>query len=123
MNKKRIARFRRARSTRERIKRVGLEKGTARLSVCRSGRHIYAQVIAPVGGKILAYANSLEKAIKDGLKGKETKIELAKIVGKVLAERAKEVGVDAVASDRSGYKYHGRIAALIQSARDNGLVV
>ncbi len=122
MNKKRTARFRRARRTREHIKRLGHEKGIARLCVNRSARHIYAQVIAPQGGKILAYACSLEVAIKDAAQG-ETKTDLAVQVGKLLAQRAKEAGVDAVASDRSGYKYHGRVAALIQSARDNGLVV
>lgn len=123
MNKKRTSRFRRARRTREHIKRLGYEKGIARLCVNRSARHIYAQVIAPEGGKILAYACSLEVAIKDAAQGKETKTSLATEVGKLLAQRAKEAGIDAVASDRSGYKYHGRVAALIQSARDNGLVV
>jgi large subunit ribosomal protein L18 len=123
MNKKRDARVRRSRRTREHIKRLGIETGIARLCVNRSARHIYAQVIAPEGGKILAHACSLEKAIKDGAKGEESKTDLAIQVGKLLAERAKEAGVNAVASDRSGYMYHGRVAALIQSARDNGLVV
>lgn len=123
MNKKRISRYRRARHTREHIKRLGQEKGTARLCVNRSSMHIYAQVIAPQGGKILACASSLEKAIKDAAKGDETKSDLAKHVGKLLAERAKLAGVSAVASDRSGYKYHGRVAALVQSARENGLSI
>ncbi len=123
MNKKRIARFRRARHSREHIKRLGREKGIARLCIGRSACHIYAQVISPVGGKILACSSSMEKAIKDALKGSETKTDTAKQVGKLLAERCQQAGVEAVASDRSGYKYHGRIAALIQSAREHGLVV
>lgn len=123
MNKKRNARVRRSRHTREHIKRLGYETGIARLCVNRSARHIYAQVIAPKDGKILAHACSLEKEVKDGAKGEETKTDLAIQVGKLIAQRAKEVGINAVASDRSGYKYHGRVAALIQSARDNGLVV
>lgn len=123
MNKKRISRYRRARRTREHIKRLGAETGIARLSVNRSLRHIYAQVIAPEGGKVLAYANSLEKAIRDASKGEETKSDLAKQVGKLLAQRAKEAGIEAVACDRSGFMYHGRVAALIESVRENGLVV
>lgn len=123
MNKKRISRYRRARRTREHIKRLGHEKGIARLSVNRSLRHIYAQVIAPEGGKILAYANSLEKAVQEALKGEETKSDLSRQVGKLLAQRAKEAGVEAVACDRSGFMYHGRVAALIESVRENGLVV
>lgn len=123
MNKKRNARFRRARHTREHIKRLGHEKGIARLCINRSARHISVQVIAPQGGKILAYATSLEKAIKDAKTGEVTKTEMAKMVGKLIADRAKKVGVNAVASERSGFKYHGRVAALVQSAREHGLVV
>lgn len=122
MNKKRTVRFRRARRTREHIKRLGYEKGIARLCVNRSGRHIYVQVIAPRGGNILASASSLEKTIRDAV-GKENKTELAKRVGQLIAQRAKEAGVDSVASERSGYKYHGRVAALIESAREHGLGV
>jgi large subunit ribosomal protein L18 len=121
MNIKRTSRQRRSRRTREHIKRLGVEKSIARLCVIRSARHVLAQVIAPVGGKILAHASSLEKSIKGA--AAQTKTDLAKEVGKLLAQRAKEAGIAAVASDRSGYRYHGRIAALIQSARDNGLVV
>ncbi len=123
MNKKRIARYRRARRTREHIKRLGHETGIARLCVNRSARHIYAQVIAPQGGKVLVCASSLEKAVRDAIATEESKVDLAKRVGQLLAQRAKEAGINAVASDRSGYKYHGRIAALVQSARENGLVV
>lgn len=123
MNKKRSSRFKRARRTREHIKRLGRENGIARLCVNRSSQHIYVQVIAPEGGKILACASSLEKAVKDAVGNEVTKTDMAKHVGKVIAERAKEAGISAVASERSGYRYHGRVAALIQSARENGLVV
>lgn len=123
MNKKRISRYRRARRSREHIKRLGVEKGTARLSINRSLQHIYAQVIAPEGGKVLAYANSVEKTIQDLSKGEGTKSEVAKQVGKLLAERAKAAGIDAIACDRSGFMYHGRVAALINAARENGLNV
>jgi large subunit ribosomal protein L18 len=121
MNKKRTSRFKRARRTREHIKRLGHETGIARLCINRSTTHIYAQVIAPTGGKILVSASSLEKNVRDAKQG--TKTELAKQVGKLIAERAKQAGVEKVASERSGYRYHGRVAALIQSARDHGLVV
>jgi len=123
MNKTRNARHKRVRRTREHIKRLGHEKGTVRLCVNRSARNIYAQIIAPTGGKILASASSLEKAIKDAANAEETKTDMAKLVGKFIAQRAKEAGVEAVASDRSGYKYHGRVAALIESAREHGLTV
>lgn len=123
MNKKRISRYRRARRTREHIKRLGCEKGVARLSVHRSLQHIYAQVIAPMGGKILAHANSLEKGIRDLSGSEDTKSDVAKHVGKLLAERAKAAGIAAAACDRSGFMYHGRVAALIDAARENGLNV
>lgn len=123
MNKQRSSRLRRAYRTREHIKRLGIETGIARMTINRSGRHIYAQIIAPEGGKVLAYASSLEKSIKDAIKAEATKTDLAKLVGKFIAQRAKEAGVEAVASDRSGYKYHGRVAALVESAREHGLVV
>ena len=122
MNKRRNARYRRSRRTREHIKRLGVETGIARLCVNRSARHVYAQIIAPQGGKVLASASSLEKTIKQDVND-ETKTDVAKQVGKLLAQRAIDAGINKVASDRSGYKYHGRIAALIQSARDSGLAV
>ncbi|MBN9288533.1 MAG: 50S ribosomal protein L18 [Gammaproteobacteria bacterium 39-13] len=122
MNKKRSSRFKRAQRTREHIKRLGREKGIARLCINRSAQHIYVQVIAPEGGKILAQASSLEKAVKDA-SDESTKTDKAKQVGKLIAERAKQAGIDSVASERSGYRYHGRVAALVQSAREHGLVV
>ncbi len=123
MNKKRKSRFKRASRTRAHIKRLGVETGIARLCVNRSARHIYAQIIAPEGGKVLACASSLEKDSKDAKGDEQTKTDLAKHVGKLIAERAKQAGVESVASERSGFKYHGRVAALIQSARENGLTV
>lgn len=120
MNKKREARFRRARATREHIKRLGVERGMHRLCVTRSMRHIYAQILSPQGGQVLACASTLEKACQGS---KATKTEQAKRVGQWIAERAKQAGIEKVAADRSGYRYHGRLAALIQAARDHGLVV
>ena len=119
MNKQ-LARTRRLKKTREHIKKLGIEKGIARLTLHRSNQHIYAQVIAPVGGKVLAAASSLEKSVsgesKDG-----GKVGVAKSVGKLIAERAKAAGIENVACDRSGFKYHGRIKALADAARENGL--
>lgn len=120
-NKTRNARQRRAQKTRYHIKRLGVEKGTPRLCITRSAKNIAAQIIAPEGGRILAAASSLEKEIRSGVN--ETKTERAKKVGQLLAERVSKIGLKSVASDRSGYKYHGRVAALIQSAREHGLVV
>lgn len=120
---KRLARERRSQKARHRIKRLGVEKNIARLCVIRSAKHIAVQVIAPEGGRVLAAASSLEKSFKSAEQSKSTKTARAKAVGKLLAERAKKAGLESVASDRSGYKYHGRIAALIESVREHGLVV
>ena len=105
---------RRAFRTRKRIRRpVATER--LRLSVFRSSRYIYAQVIDDVQGKTVAEANS--KAL--GVKG--TKIEQARAVGKALAERAQEQGVKSVVFDRASYRYHGRVRALAEGAREGGL--
>jgi large subunit ribosomal protein L18 len=96
-------------------------KGTAdrpRLSVFRSSKQIYAQLIDDLAGKTLAAASSGEKGILDT---KGTKTEKAKMVGQLIAERAKEQGVEAVVFDRSGYLYHGRVKALAEAAREGGL--
>ncbi len=115
MNKKQ-ARLRRATKSRMKMKQLGAN----RLVVNRTPRHIYAQVIAADGGKILATASSLEKDIKGS--GKSTgNVETAKVVGALVAERATKAGVSNVAFDRSGFKYHGRVKALADSARENGL--
>ena len=93
-------------------------KGRARLSVHRSGRHIYAQVIDDVAGKTLAAASTLEKS----LKGKAACNQAgAKEVGKLIAQRAKKAGVNEVVFDRGGFLYHGKVKALADAAREGGL--
>lgn len=91
-----------------------------RLNVFRSLTNIYAQVIDDVNGHTLASASTIDKAIAAQIDGK-SKLEAAKIVGQVLAERAKAAGVGAVVFDRGGYRYHGRVAALAEGAREGGL--
>ena len=95
--------------------------GRPRLSVFRSGRHIYGQVIDDAQGKTLAAASTLEKPMREELKTGADK-EAAKRVGVLLAERAKAAGVEAVVFDRGGYRYHGRVQALAEGAREGGLV-
>jgi large subunit ribosomal protein L18 len=101
-------------------KRVEGDNERPRLTVFRSASHIYAQVIDDNHGTTLAAASTLDKAIRDGLKGKK-KSDAAKEVGKIVAERAKKAGVQAVVFDRNGYRYHGRIAAVADGAREGGL--
>ncbi|MDJ0656178.1 MAG: 50S ribosomal protein L18 [Xanthomonadales bacterium] len=113
---KKTSRMRRARKTRAKIRQLGVP----RLSVHRSGRHLYAQVIDPVDGKVLAAASTLQASVRSGLTGLKN-IEAAQKVGTVIAEKAKEAGLESVAFDRSGYKYHGRIKALADAAREAGL--
>ena len=92
-----------------------------RLSVHRSGRHIYAQIIDDVAGRTLAMSSTLDKELKGALKSTSS-IEAAGAVGKSVAERAKSAGVSEVVFDRGGYRYHGRIKALAEAAREAGLV-
>jgi large subunit ribosomal protein L18 len=94
------------------------EMGVNRLSVSRSSQHIYAQIISPAGDKILAQASTVDKALRSGA---TSNIDAASAVGKLIAERAKEAGIESVAFDRSGYKYHGRVKALAEAAREAGL--
>ena len=94
--------------------------GRPRLSVHRSSKHIYAQVIDDVKGETLASASSLEKTMRDGAKT-GANIDAAKAVGKLLAERAVKNGVKEVVFDRGGYLYHGRVKALADAARESGL--
>jgi large subunit ribosomal protein L18 len=89
--------------------------------VHRTPRHIYAQVIAPNGGEVIASASTLDKTIVAGLEGYTGNTRAAAAVGKALAERAKAAGVESVAFDRSGFKFHGRVKALADAARENGL--
>ena len=113
---KKTARLRRAKKTRAHIRRLGMP----RLTVYRSGRHIYAQVIAAEGGSVLAAASTVQKDLRSGLTSTSNK-DAAKAVGKAVAERAVAAGVSDVAFDRSGYRYHGRLAELADAARESGL--
>jgi large subunit ribosomal protein L18 len=113
---KKTARLRRGLRTRYKIR----ELGTARLCIHRTPRHIYAQVIDPTGARVLASASTLEAALRTELKNGGN-IDAAKAVGKAIAEKAKAVGVEKAAFDRSGFKYHGRVKALADAAREHGL--
>ena len=111
---KKAARLRRARRGRAKMR----ELRAVRLSVHRTPRHIYAQIIAPDGDKVLAAASTLDKDLRGGSTGN---VDAAGRVGRLIAERAKAAGISAVAFDRSGYKYHGRVKALAEAAREGGL--
>ena len=113
---KKQSRQRRARKTRARISRLGVP----RLTVFRSGRHLYAQVIDPGNGTVYAAASTVQASVKDGLKGFKN-IKAAEKVGLAIAKRAKQAGLEKVAFDRSGFKFHGRIKALADAARAGGL--
>jgi large subunit ribosomal protein L18 len=108
------------RTQRTRARLVRLSTGRPRLSVFRSGKHIYAQVIDDAQGVTLAAASSLEKDLRGSLKTGADSTAAAEI-GKLIAKRAVEKGVDAVTFDRGGYKYHGRVKALAEGAREGGL--
>ena len=114
MKDKNETRLRRARRTRAHIRELGVH----RLSVHRTPRHIYAQIIAPDAGNTVAAASTVEKI--DGLEGTGN-VDAAKRIGALIAERAKAAGVTKVAFDRSGFKYHGRVKALADAAREAGL--
>ena len=109
---------RRAQRVRHSLKRKS--HGRARLSVFRSSKHIYAQVIDDARGETLASASSLEKEMRAG-SNTGADIDAAKAVGKLLAERAVKKGVKEVVFDRCGYLYHGRVKALADAARESGL--
>jgi len=113
---KNIARLRRAKTTRSHIRKLGV----ARLSVLRTGQHIYAQLFTADGSKVLASASTVQAEVKDGLKGSKN-MEAAAKVGRTIAAKALAAGIDKVAFDRSGYRYHGRIKALADAAREGGL--
>jgi large subunit ribosomal protein L18 len=114
MSDKRTSRLRRARRARAKIS----ELGATRLSIHRTPRHIYAQVIAADGASVLASASTLDKDLRAGKTGNA---DAAKAVGSLIAERAQAAGVTQVAFDRSGFKYHGRVKALAEAAREAGL--
>ena len=115
MNKK-VARLRRSRKTRARI----AEQRATRLVVSRSNCHIYAQIIAPEGNRVLASASTAEAELRKEVKNGGNKAAAA-MVGKRIGDRAKALGIEAVAFDRSGYRYHGRVQALAEAAREAGL--
>jgi len=94
------------------------ELGATRLSVFRTPRHIYAQVLSADGNQVIACASTVEKAMRKSVTGNTA---AATRVGQLIAERAKAKGVDKVAFDRSGFKYHGRVRALAEAAREGGL--
>lgn len=114
MNQKKSNRMRRAKRGRMKIR----ELGATRLSVTRTPQHIYAQVTSPDGATVLAQASTLDASLRDGSTGNS---DAAAKVGALIADRAKQVGVTSVAFDRSGYKYHGRVKALAEAAREGGL--
>lgn len=112
---KKVQRLRRAVQTRAKIR----ELRALRLSVHRTSQHIYAQIFDS-DSKVLAVASTVQKAVSEGLKGTSNAVAAA-AVGKAIAEKAKAAGITAVAFDRSGYKYHGRVKALAEAAREHGL--
>lgn len=116
LKSKKASRIRR--SKRGRMKIMITE--AVRLCVHRTPRHIYAQVIAPNGSEVLVCASTLDKTIRSKLKSTGN-IEAAKLIGKLVAERAIEAGIRQVAFDRSGFNYHGRVKALADAARESGL--
>lgn len=114
---KKSSRIRRARRSRAKIRELGVH----RLTVHRTPRHIYAQVIAPNGSDVVTSASTLEKELVSSVEGATGNVAAASVVGKAVAERAKAAGIESVAFDRSGFKYHGRVKALADAARENGL--
>ena len=116
MINKNKARLRRARKSRGKIARLE----ATRLSVCRTPRHFYAQVFDKTGQRVLAAASTLDAGLRVSLKTGGN-CEAAVAVGELLANNARSAGVETVAFDRSGYRYHGRVKAFVDSAREHGL--
>jgi large subunit ribosomal protein L18 len=114
---KKQSRLRRATRARAKIR----ELGAHRLCVHRSPRHIYAQIISPDGERVIASASTLDKEYRQNAEGHSGNAAAAAVVGRIVAERARAAGVEAVSFDRSGFKYHGRIKALADAARESGL--
>jgi large subunit ribosomal protein L18 len=113
---KKQTRLRRARRTRSHIKKLGAN----RLCIHRTPRHIYAQVISPDGDRVMASASTLDKDVRKDI-SKTGDTSAAIVIGKTIAARAKAAGITRVAFDRSGFKYHGRVKALADAAREGGL--
>lgn len=116
MKNKNTSRLRRAKRTRMHIKKLAVP----RLAIHRTNKYLYAQVFNEDGTKVLASASTAQASVNEGLNGK-CNIEAASRLGQVIAERAKEAGVESVAFDRGGYRYHGRVKALAEAAREAGL--
>ncbi|NOQ89934.1 MAG: 50S ribosomal protein L18 [Gammaproteobacteria bacterium] len=116
MISKRTNRMRRAKKTRAKIS----ELGAYRLTIHRTPRHIYAQVVTPDGSKVIAAASTVQKAVAGDTKYTGN-AEAASLVGKAIAEQSKSAGITSVAFDRSGFRYHGRVKALAEAAREGGL--
>ncbi|MGQ0544573.1 MAG: 50S ribosomal protein L18 [Betaproteobacteria bacterium] len=116
MRDKIAARLRRARQTRHKIREIG----AVRLTVHRTNGHIYAQITSPAGDRVLASASTLEKEVRGQLKSGGNR-KAAEVVGQRIAAKAKEKGIESVAFDRAGYRYHGRVKALAEAARAGGL--
>ena len=116
MDTRKASRLRRAGKTRARISRAAIN----RLCVFRSPKHVYAQIIEPSGGRVLVSASTTEREVREQI-GYGGNVGAAAAVGKRLAEKAKGAGIHRVAFDRSGYKYHGRVKALADAARESGL--
>jgi large subunit ribosomal protein L18 len=116
MRDKNEARVRRARQTRLKIREIG----AVRLTVHRTNSHIYAQLTSSVGDRVLASASTLEKEVRAQLKNGGNR-KAAEAVGARIAQKAKQAGIDSVAFDRAGYRYHGRVKALAEAARAGGL--
>lgn len=116
MHRKKEMRLRRARRGRARLR----ELGAVRLCVHRTPRHIYAQLIEPDGSRVLASASTLQPDVRSEV-GSGGNSAAAVAVGKRIAERARELGLTRVAFDRSGFRYHGRVKALAEAAREGGL--
>jgi len=114
---KKASRLRRARRARAKIR----ELGVPRLTVHRTPRHIYAQVIAANGTDVLCSASTLDREVRGSIEGSTGNVAAAAVVGRAVAERAMAAGVEKVAFDRSGFQYHGRVKALAEAAREAGL--
>ncbi|WP_018138195.1 MULTISPECIES: 50S ribosomal protein L18 [unclassified Thioalkalivibrio] len=112
---KKEARLKRARRARFKIRELGVH----RLCIHRTPRHMYAQIIAPSGDAVVAAASTVEKDLKSA--GNTGNADAAARVGQAIAERAKKAGIEQVAFDRAGFRYHGRVKALADAARENGL--
>ena len=116
MRDKNEARVRRARQTRLKIREIG----AVRLTVHRTNSHIYAQLTSSAGDRVLASASTLEKEVREQLKNGGNR-KAAEAVGARIARKARQAGIEAVAFDRAGYRYHGRVKALAEAARAGGL--